>query len=317
MDAPLNPGQARVVDPVLTNVARGYRNAMHCWPYLFPPVSVAQRGGQVIEFGAEEFAKVNIRRSPGANRQQIQFGHSGAPYVLQQRALDGKVPREIMEESMAVPGINYSTVAVRKTMSIVSLQIEIHAAETATTPGTYDAGNHIAVAAGSRWDKDDVSPAKQVEAAKERIAVGIGMDPNVLIVGVSVHRALLNNSDVIDRIKHTQGLTGASAPVVTDEMLAQYFNVDMYKVGRARTGRPGEFTPLWGKVAVLAYSEVSSLADMGSPSYGYTYQLEGYPIAEPGYFNREVDSWLYPVTTEATPVVAGKAGGYLFTTVVD
>ena len=217
---------------------------------------------------------------------------------------------------MAVPGISYSTVAVRKTMAVVSLQIEIAAAALATKASSYAAANKTTVAAGDKWDVDGSSPAKQVESAKESIAVGIGMEPTTLITGVQVHRGLLNNEDVIDRVKHTEGLSGSATPIITNEKLAQYFGVEHYAVGRTRKGKPGAFTPIWGNVAVLAFTEVGSMADMGSPSYGYTYRLQGYPVAQPGWYDRTCESWLYPVTTEDTPVIAGAVGGHLFSDVV-
>ena len=315
MAEPISPGGARVVDPIITGVARGYRNAAHVWNYLFPVVTVNARGGHIIEFNAEDFLEVDIRRSPGADRQQVHFGHFGASFSLDQRAIDGKVPKEVLEDAMAVPGINYSAVAAKKAMNIASLQIEIAAGKLATTPANYPADNRTAVSAADKWDGADAQPAKQVETAKEQVASGIGMEPNLLITGVPVHRSLKNSPDVIDRIKHTEGLSEGKAPQVTNEKLAAYFDVEMYAVGRARTGKKGAFTPIWGNVAILAYVDVTPLASIGSPSFGYTYRLSGYPIAEPGYYERSCESWLYPVTTEDTPVIAGADGGYLFTEV--
>ena len=92
----MNPQAARVVDPVLSQVARGYTNEAHAWPLLFPVVPVAQRGGKVVAFGAEAFIELAIERAPGADRVQLNFGHASQDYALAQRALDGKVPREIL-----------------------------------------------------------------------------------------------------------------------------------------------------------------------------------------------------------------------------
>lgn len=316
MAPPLNPGQARTVDPVLTQVARGYRNAAHGWMYLFPAVPVGQRAGKIIKFGAEQFAALNSERAPGATRHRVHFGHSDEDFALVQRAEDGVVPIETLQEAAAVPGINYSRVAVVKTMDVVSLQIEIGAAKLATRPGTYRADNKSALAGAGQWSHEDSRPAAAVETAKETIATGVGVDPNVMLVGPPVHRALVNHPDVIDRVKHTEGLKGSAEPVVNEAKLAQYFDVPTYRVARARTGKPGSFKPIWGKVAILAYVDVSNLASMGSPSYGYTYRLEGYPVAEPGWYDKTCDSWIYPVTTEDTPVVAGADAGYLFSDVV-
>jgi len=100
-------------------------------------------------------------------------------------------------------------------------------------------------------------------------------------------------------------------------MLASYFDVDTVVAARARSGKPVAFKPIWGKNAVLAYSDVTPLASAGSPSYGYTYRLEGYPVSNPGHYHSSCDSWLYPTTTHDTPEIVGKAAGYLFRTVVD
>ena len=106
-------------------------------------------------------------------------------------------------------------------------------------------------------------------------------------------------------------------PTVNSQKLASYFDVDMVIPARARSGVPGAFTPIWGKNAVLGFSDVSPLASQGSPSFGYAYRLEGYPISNPGWYDNKCDSWLYPTTTYDTPEIVGKDAGFLFQTVVD
>jgi hypothetical protein len=55
---------------------------------------------------------------------------------------------------------------------------------------------------------------------------------------------------------------------------------------------------------------------MGTPSYGYTYRLRGNPAVESAYQDRNAKSWIYPVTDELSPVIAGALSGYLFSSVV-
>lgn len=318
--APMNPGQARVVDPVLTTIGRSYRHAAHCWPYLFPAVPVPARGGQIITFGAEDFVKRDLRRAPGSNRQRLNVGYVGEKYGLEQRALDGVVPFELLQDSMAVPGISLGRRATTQVMANLSLQVEIEAAELATDVANYDAGHREALAGAGQWSHPDSKPSAKVNDAKQVVREGIGLVPNTLAVGYEVWLALQNNADVVERTKHTRG-PSESMPQVTKAMMAGYFDVDHFVVCEAMHGAPGEFADIWGKNAVLAYTDTSSLAqaeggDMGSPSFGYTYRLEGYPIVEEPWRDRNADCWLYPATTEDTPVIAGKAGGFLFTAVV-
>jgi len=70
---------------------------------------------------------------------------------------------------------------------------------------------------------------------------------------------------------------------------------------------------LIGTFAVLAYTIPKSMAEMGSPSYGYTYQLSDYPIVEEAYYDRNTKTWYFPVTDARQPVLAGASAGYLFT----
>ena len=53
------PGQARVVDPILSAVARGYRSPKAAVAnVLFPIVTVGLRAGRIISFGPDDFKLV-------------------------------------------------------------------------------------------------------------------------------------------------------------------------------------------------------------------------------------------------------------------
>ena len=308
--------EARVVDPILSTVARGYKNEELIWPHLFPVVPVMARAGKVIVFNADDFTKYTTERAPGANRERAEFGYGSQNYACVQRALDGVIPKETVEEAAAVPGINMQQATVQKTMAVIDLQVEVAAANLATTSGNYSATHHTALAGNARWDHADSTPNKAVETARQKIRRAIGKKPNVLVLGDAVFGALCNHKDVIDRVRYTERLGDGGEPTINEMKLASYFEVDKVIVGAAMTGEPGEFVDAWGKNAILAFSDVTPLASMGSPSFGYTYRLNGYPVARPGWFNQDNDSWIFAVTTEDTPVIAGKDGGYLFSSVV-
>lgn len=313
----LNLQQARVVDPVLSTVARGYRNAVRAWPDLFPPVEVLARGGKMIEFNPDDFTKVETIRAHGAVIERAEFGYAGKDYACVQRALAGVVPRERVEEAAAVPGINMQSVTVQQTMNVLDLQIEVAAANLATTASNYPSGHTLGLTGNKRWDNDASTPNKAIANGVQKIRQGIGQQPNVLILGYPVFNALQHHEDVIDRIKYTESLRQGGEPIINAEKLASYFGVAKVIVGAAMTGEAGDFSDAWGKNAVLAYSNVTPLASMGSPSFGYTYRLQGYPMVEPGWFDENTKSWVYPITTEDTPAIVGGAAGYLLTAVVD
>ena len=78
----------------------------------------------------------------------------------------------------------------------------------------------------------------------------------------------------------------------------------------------GVITDIWGKDVVLAYTSTASMQSMGLPSYGYTYNLSGYPQVEEPYYDRNSKSWIYPVTRAEAPVMAAPSAGYLITNAV-
>ena len=317
MAAPISTGTARVADPVLTTAARGFRKQARVSRSLFPIVNVGARGGKIVQFSADGFRKVDTARAPGATRARLEASWEGKNFALTQHAIDGAVPVEVQQEAAAVPGIDAQMVAVRMAADIVSLNVERDAASLATNTATYAANNRSALGGNDQWSADASDPAKAVDDARAKIRVGIGLNPNVLLVGEEVFEALRRHAKVIDQVKYTRGLNEAGGGTLVNEAaLAAYFGVDRFVVGRAVAGAAGAFESVWGKNAVLAYSEVSSLAAMGSPSFGYTYMLNGYPIASPGHLDMDTDTWLYPYTEESTPVVAGAEAGYLFSTVV-
>jgi hypothetical protein len=58
----MSGSQVRVVDPVLTEVARGYSNPAFVGSGLFPYVPVGVRGGKIVQFGKEAFRLYNTAR---------------------------------------------------------------------------------------------------------------------------------------------------------------------------------------------------------------------------------------------------------------
>lgn len=88
------PGQARVIDPVLTEVARGYQNAEMVGMGLFPYVPVGQRGGKIIQFGKEHFRLYNTARAPGGKVVRIASGYGSQAYALESHAVEEGVPDE-------------------------------------------------------------------------------------------------------------------------------------------------------------------------------------------------------------------------------
>lgn len=309
----LTNSQARVIDPILTQVARGYQQNNLVGMSLFPRVPVMQRGGKIITFGKEAFMQyANLKRAPGQNTRRIQFGHAGSSYALDDYSLEGQVPIETQQEAEAVPGIDMASRTVNGVQDIIALRLELQQATLATTAGTYAASNKTTLSGTSQWsDSTNSDPMGDIEAGKEAVRKLIGKRPNVVVMGAAVFAKLKTHSKVVDRIKYT------GRDIATPDLLASLFGVQQVLIGDAvQADDTGAFSDVWGKFVVLAYTPTASLAAQGVPSYGYTYHLTGYPTAEEPYYDRNAKSWIYPVTDVCAPVIAGAEAGYLISAAV-
>ena len=303
----MTPSQARVIDPVLSEIARGYKNAQMVGGTLFPTVPVDQRGGQIIEFGKEDFRLYATGRTPGSNTKRVQYGYLGKAFALKQHSLEGTVPFEIMQEANKVPGIDMGRIAVVRTQNIIALRLEKDQADKARTLANYAASNRVTLAGASQFnDYVNSNPNDVIETGKEAVRAKIGRRPNKAVVGAAVFAKLKYHPQMVDRIKYT------GRDSVTAELLAQLWGLDKVEVGEAvYADATDAFVDVWGKDIVLAFTDTSGLNDAGLPSYGYTYQLRAHPIVEVPYQDRNAKSWVYPVTDEVDPVIAGADAGYL------
>lgn len=301
--------QARVIDPILTEVARGYSQLALVGMLLFPRVPVRQRGGKIITFGKEDFMQFsNLQRAPGQNTKRVQFGYAGSPYALADYSLEGQVPIETQQEAEAVPGIDIAARTVVGVQNIIANRLEIAQATLATTAANYGASNKTTLSGTAQWSdfSGTSDPIADVEAAKEAIRSQTGHYPDKMVLGPLVFSKLKQHPKIVDRLKYT------SSAVATEAILAALFDIPMVRVGRSvYASDAGVFSDTWGKDVVLAYTPIASLASQGTPSYGYTYQLEGMPMVEEAYQDRNAKSWLYPVDDASAPVIAGSESGYV------
>lgn len=306
----MNLGAARVLNPVLTTIAQGYADPEFVGNALFRPVPVQISGGQILEFGKEGFMLYATQRSPGGATKRIQFGYLGKPFALENHAIECPVPREYMRDASIMPGVNLGTRALRLGMKVVSRSLEIQQATLAQDAAQYDAAHKVTLTGTSKWSDPASKPATDIETGKEAIRSTAGVYPNTLVISGPCFATLKNNPSITDRFKYT------SKESITPEMLAALFDIDEVKVGKGvKSTDAGVMSDIWGNSAVLAYTPKNP-SGMEEPSYGYTYTLEGHPLVEEAYYDKNTKSWVYGVGYERMPVLSGIVSGYLINTPV-
>jgi hypothetical protein len=125
----------------------------------------------------------------------------------------------------------------------------------------------------TQWDDYAGSdPIQDIEVGKQTILQNTGFDANLLVVGYQVWRALKNHPELVDRIKYT------SADVITEELVAKYFEVDKVLVAKAiyntaKEGQAASFAFTHGKSALLCYANPNP--GILQPSAGYQFTWRG------------------------------------------
>lgn len=143
---------------------------------------------------------------------------------------------------------------------------------TAATTGANFAGNTLAIAAGDRWDSaTGGDPGAVVDAALAATWSGSGPGKFVAACSLNVHNVLKRHPRILDRFR----TTGGAPLMATREMLAEYFEVDEYVVGKARNdtaniGQTASYSRMWPDV--FGIYRVAERPGVRNAAFGYTIQ---------------------------------------------
>jgi hypothetical protein len=307
--APMNDAEARVIDPILTAVARGFRSRLEpVAEVLFPRVNVDERSGKIMSFGADDFRLMNTVRAHGANTKRITYGYGTEPFSLEDYRLEGTVPAEVRRGRRIAPRLDLLEGAIRRVRNVQAREREKEAADLALNPNNYSTTHKLTISdPNDQWNDPDSDPFTDVLEAKEVIRADTGEDPNVFVLGPRPLRFLRSHPKILDRLS-----TARDRPPATLDQLATLFEVD--RIVRAGTMyfNGTKNVDMWGTAALLAFTTPASEEEQGSPNFGYTYQLTGYPNAEEPYLDRNPNVWAGPVADARRVVMAGPLAGFLF-----
>jgi len=308
----------RVVDPVLTSIARGYKNAAFIGERIFPIVETDKEGVTVPTFGKTAFVEFETQRAVGADSNVLVREKTGSlDLVLNEHDLAAPVDYREKAESM----FNEESKAIRRVTNGINLKRELYAARLAQDPKVYVQGSVKALAAAECWVGGKGDPIGIIEAGIEAVRNKTGLRPNLMTMGASV-MALLKFHPAI------QAAIGANERKrITLEILKDLFQLDDVVVGEPvsmasmKDAQDKAKTPtdIWADNLMLHYvgkpQPGTTSADENEPSFGYTLRRKGMPVADKydgagGKVNYCRYTDIYKVA-----VVGGDAG-YLVTNIV-
>lgn len=295
--------QLRVVNAVLTTLARGYKNAAHVGAALFPVVEVEKEGSTVPLFGKEAFRLYETERAiRGESNVMLPRDVGTLDVVLREHDLAYPVDYREDKESE----FNEEADATNAVTDAIDLRREYQCAALAQNPATYLSGAKVQLAGTSQWSNNGGDPVAVVEAAKEVIRSRIGMRPNTIVMGPSVYQSLKFHPKMKD------ALGAQELKKITLEHLKRIFEIEDIFIGEAVAGdtTTGD---IWGDNLAMAYvAKPVAGRQRGEkqPSFGYTFRRKGMPQIDT--FTGAGGKVKYVRNTDIyKPAVVGADAGYL------
>jgi major capsid protein E len=259
----------RVVDPVLTTIARGYSNNAYVAEWIFPEVKVPKETGKIVHFGRDNFKVYNTERALRANSNRMPVGkRTTSGFTLTEHDLEYPIDYRELKEDM----FNQQEAGTIAVTEGLKLKQEVMAAALATNPANYPAENTDALTGTDRWDDPGSHPLVQIEDASNTIRSRTGRRPNTILFSPSAFNSLKVHEDLRELIKYSQ------KGVLTLDLIKELIGIQNAAVGEAiQTDDDGEeFTDVWGKNVILAYIPPNPAGNRSlyEPSFGYTVRLE-------------------------------------------
>lgn len=290
----MNLDQVRIIDPILTQLAQGYKNTDGVATFFAPSVSMNVRAGRTLTFGKEAFAAQNFLRAPGTNIQKISNEFGTRSFSLRQEAISWQIAEEVAAEAKnGAAAIDLRAYAAKDAANRLMQSWEIQVASKVLDVTQYEAGNVLDLATYNSGADQFNSPTSDVEVLmddlKEQVRSQIGCYPNKLVLSPDAFNALKRNKRIRDFMQR--------GVLVNEKTLAEIFGLDEIRV--ARRLKLGEdnasLENIYNNVALLFYHPSGATdgftpaldANYGTPAYAYTYTLAGYPISTPERFNMD------------------------------
>jgi len=275
------------VDSALTNISIAYlQNASHFVAHrVFPNVPVTKQSDRYFIFNREDFNRDEAqRRAPGTGSSGSGYELDTTPtYFADVYAHHHDVPDQV--RSNADAAVDPERAATEFVMHKLLIRREKNWANTFFTGGVWD--NDVDGVASSpasgetiQWSDDsNGDPIGDIREAKSTVLENTGFEPNTLVVGQKVMDALVDNPDIVDRVKYSGGVGNTSPAMVNEQTLAALFGIDRIIVSKAientaNQGASASHSFINGNKALLCYAAPSP--SLMTPTAGYTFSWQGY-----------------------------------------
>lgn len=274
----------RVVDPVLTTIARGYSNEEFIGEKLFPVVNVDKSAGKIPLFGKESFKVWETERALRADSNEMEGAWlTTTAFSTEEHDLVQRLDYLEIEEAM----LNLETRAVESVMEAIALKKEKMYADLVQTLGNYPTDNKVTLT-DDFYNEDAIDWIIKIGDACNNLSAIIGRDPNTIVIP----RKVWSHLRFHPKLKSYLGVNVSGSELfnvkASVEKLAGMLEIPNVLIGSARyTTDLATFSNIWTNNIVLAYITPPSGIDRSpfEPCYGYTLRKKGNPFSDKWFEN--------------------------------
>ena len=287
---------------------------------VFPVVEVASQAGNFGKIPLEQLLQQrDTKRAPGSGYNRGNWTFEPATYTCLENGAEE--PVDDREAKMYADYFDAEQISSLRAYSAVLRNAEQRVADAvfnATTFASYT------TAVTNEWDDTtNATPLTDVEAAVQNIYDASGLWPNALVINRKVFRNLRNCDQVKDRIAASGAGSPNAAGLVTEQMLADVFDLKHIIVAGASKnsaleGQTASPAQIWsGEYAMVC--KVAEGADFREPCVGRTFHWSADGSSIGGtveqYRDEAVRSDIYRVRHDVDEIVLYAAAGHLLSNI--
>ncbi len=269
----------RVIDPILTTIARGYSNADFIGEEIFPIVPVDKEAGKIPTFGKEHFLIWETLRALRADSNEMEGGYlETIPFKTEEHDLVQKLDYRESQEAM----LQLETRAVNSVMTAIALKREKMYADLAFNLDTYETTNKVTLTS-NYFDNDNTDIVKELTEYSDALSSLIGKRPNTLLLGDGVWKGIKFNA----KLKSYLGVSVSGNELfnikATTQKLQEILEIEKVLIGTSKYSEDAKtFKNIWGNGIFLGYISNPTPLERTpyDPCFGYTLRKKGNPFSD-------------------------------------
>lgn len=256
------------VDPALTAITIGYRNAGYIADEILPRVTVAKQEFKYMHYPIEEtFASPDTHVGRRGTPNEVDLTANETTSMTEDFGLDDPIPQPDIDD--APPGYDPVGKSVTQLTDYVALGRERRVASLVFAAASYPTGNKIQLSGEDQFsDFANSDPIAVIMAGLDACLVR----PTVMAIGHTPWSSLAQHPDILKAIHGNSGDSGiARRRQVADLFELEDIYVGQSRLNTAKKGQSATLSRVWGNHISLMYRDRNADTRNGL-TFGFTAQ---------------------------------------------